>query len=91
MDAADVDLYPQLPHTYTVSGFVLGYGYPVGMKSPVRDVNGENLSPRAGTGTRTGYISVRGDENVLTISVGDVPGIGCESESNMDHERCIAL
>jgi len=56
-----------------VHGFVLGYGYPVGMKSPVGDVNGENLSPRAGTGTRTGYISVRGDENVLPISVGDVP------------------
>ena len=52
-----------------VHGFVLGYGYPVGMKSSVGDVNGENLSPRAGTG----YISDRGDENVLTISVGDVP------------------
>ena len=56
-----------------VHGFVLGYGYPVGMKSPVGDVNGENLSPRAGTGTGTGYILDRGDENVLTISVGDVP------------------
>jgi len=56
-----------------VHGFVLGYGYPVGMKSPVGDVNGENLSLRAGTETGTGYISDRGDENVLTISVGDVP------------------
>jgi len=56
-----------------VHGFVLGYGYPVGMKSPVGDVNGENMSPRAGTGMGTGYISVRGDENVLTISIGDVP------------------
>ena len=56
-----------------VHGFVLGYGYPVGMKSPVGDVNGENLSPRAGTGMRTGYISVRGDENVLPIFVGMYP------------------